>query len=120
MMTVFRTFRFHSARHLPNLEDNHICKKMHGHTFNLTIHIIGDIDRNSGFVMDFYDIDKIVNKEIISKIDHKVLNDLENLSNPTSEELSKWIWLKLDKHLKGLSKIVLSEDHGTGIIYKGE
>lgn len=120
MMTVYRTFRFHSARHLPNLDDNHICKKMHGHTFNLTIHVTGDINRKNGFVIDFYDIDEIVNKEIISKIDHKVLNDIDNLSNPTSEILTKWIWNNLEGCLSGLSKIVLSEDHGTGIIYQGE
>ena len=41
-MTVFRNFRFHSARHLPNLDDNHICKQTHGHTFNLTVHIKGE------------------------------------------------------------------------------
>ena len=120
MMEIFRTFRFHSARHLPNLDDNHICKKMHGHTFNLTIYVKGNINKNNGFVMDFYDIDKIVNKIIISRIDHKVLNDVENLSNPTSEKLTKWIWQKLEKNLNGLYKIILSEDHGTGIIYKGE
>ena len=120
MMTIYRSFRFHSARFLPNLDESHICKKMHGHTFNLTIYVTGKINNTNGFVMDFYDIDEIVNKKIISLIDHKVLNDIENLSNPTSEELSKWIWIKLKNHLNGLSKIVLSEDHGTGIIYKGE
>jgi hypothetical protein len=34
--------------------------------------------------------------------------------------LCKWIWGKLSLELKGLSKLVLSEDHGTGIIYTGE
>ena len=57
---------------------------------------------------------------MISKIDHKVLNDIDDLSNPTSENLTKWIWNNLHKPLKGISKIELSEDHGTGIIYKGE
>ena len=43
-MEVFRTFRFHAARHLPNLDDNHICKKIHGHTFNLTVHVKNEIN----------------------------------------------------------------------------
>jgi len=119
-MTVFRTFRFHSARHLPLLDDNHICKKMHGHTFNLKVYITGKVDNKNGFIIDFYDIDQIVNDRIISKIDHKVLNDLPNLSNPTSEHLCKWIWDKLYQHFNSLTKIILSEDHGTGIVYKGE
>ena len=119
-MIVYRSFRIHASRFLPKLSDNHICKKMHGHTFNLTIHITGPVNKKDGFVIDFFDIDTIVNHTIISKIDHKVLNDIDNLSNPTSENLTKWIWIELRKPLKGLSKIILSEDHGTGIIYKGE
>ena len=99
-MTVFRNFRFHAARYLPNLDDNHICKKMHGHTFNLTVHITGPVNKNDGFVIDFFDVDTIVNNTIISKIDHKVLNDIDDLSNPTSENLTKWIWIELRKPLK--------------------
>jgi len=120
MMEVFRTFRFHAARYLPYLDENHICKKMHGHTFNLTIHVKGKINKTTGFVIDFFDVDTIVKKHIISKIDHKVLNDINNLANPTSEYLCRWIWTNLEEKISGLYKITLSEDHGTGIVYKGE
>ena len=119
-MEVFRNFRFHSARHLPNLKDDHICKTIHGHTFNLTVHVVGNINSETGFVIDFFDIDKIVNTYILPIIDHKLLNDIPDLNNPTSENLSKWIWNNLIDRIEGLSKIVLSEDHGTGIIYSGE
>ena len=119
-MEVLRNFRFHSARHLPNLEDSHICKRIHGHTFNLTVHIRGNIDPNTGFIIDFFDIDEIVNSKIISIIDHKLLNEIKGLENPTSEHLTKWIWNNLKHTMNGLSKIVLSEDHGTGIEFSGE
>ena len=119
-MEVFRTFRFHAARHLPNLDDNHICKKIHGHTFNLTVHVKNEINSKTGFVIDFFDIDEIVNSKVIINIDHKLLNDISKLSNPTSEHICLWIWEKLQNKIPGLSKIVLSEDHGTGIVYKGE
>ena len=119
-MLVFRTYRFHSARFLPNLDADHICKKIHGHTFNLTIYISGTVNVKNGFIVDFFDIDKIFNKNIMPKIDHKLLNEIEGLDNPTSEILCKWIWNKLVIHLPNLFKLKLSEDHGTGIIYKGE
>jgi 6-pyruvoyltetrahydropterin/6-carboxytetrahydropterin synthase len=119
-MIVYRTFRFHAARHLPKLSENHICKQTHGHTFNLTVYVEGEINDNDGFIIDFYDIDKIVTKSILSIIDHKLLNDIDNLTNPTSEYLCKLIWEKLENQLSGLVKIKLSEDHGTGIIYNGE
>ena len=119
-MTVYRTYRFHAARFLPNLQDEHICKKIHGHTFNLTVYINGDIKEPHGFVIDFFDIDTVINKKILPLIDHKLLNDIEGLENPTSEYLIKWIWNILINELIGLDKLKLSEDHGTGIVYKGE
>ena len=119
-MTVYRTFRFHAARFLPNLNDNHICKKIHGHTFNLTVYISGPINDPEGFVIDFFDIDDIVNKRILPLVDHKLLNDIDTLDNPTSEHLVKWIWNILINEFSGLEKLKLSEDHGTGITYKGE
>ena len=90
---------------------------MHGHTFNIKIFVKDKINPKDGFVMDFFDIDKIFNKYIHSIIDHKVLNDIQNLNNPTSEYLAKWIWDNLINHIPILTKIIVSEDHGTGIIY---
>ena len=119
-MIVYRSFRFHAARFLPNLKDEHICKKIHGHTFNLTVYISGPIKEPEGFVIDFFDIDTIINKKVLPIVDHKLLNDIPNLENPTSENLIKWIWDNLIDDFVGLDKIKLSEDHGTGIIYKGE
>ena len=119
-MEVYRTFRFHSARSLPNLKDNHICKQVHGHTFNLTLYVTGPINDETGFIVDFYELDNIFNIHIMPLIDHKYLNDVNGLDNPTSENLCKWIWTHLIDHIPGLTKIYLSEDHGTGIIYAGE
>ena len=120
MMLVYRRFRFHSARYLPKLKDNHICKQTHGHTFNLTVFIKGEVNPKDGFVIDFFDIDEIINKNVLPLIDHKLLNEIDGLENPTSENLIKWIWERIHNHFNGLSKLKLSEDHGTGIIYRGE
>ena len=76
-MLVYRRFRFHSARYLPNLSDEHICKQTHGHTFNITLYINGDINPKDGFVIDFFDIDKVMENKILPLIDHKLLNKIE-------------------------------------------
>ena len=119
-MKIYRTYRAHSARYLPNLEDGHICKAMHGHTFSITIYLDGPIGDDTGFVMDFFQLDRVVEKEIISKIDHQVLNDIEGLENPSSENLSIFIWGTLVDRVEYLSKVTVSEDHGTGVEYSGE
>ena len=117
-MIIYRSYRIHASRFLPKLSDEHICKKMHGHTFNITIYIKGIIKKEDGFVIDFFDIDRIFNKNIHPKIDHKVLNEVNNLENPTSEYLAIWIWDNLIIDIPNLYKIKVSEDHGTGIIYQ--
>ena len=117
-MIVYRSFRIHASRFLPNLSDDHICKRMHGHTFNIKVFISGEVNKKDGFVIDFYDIDSVFNKYIHPLIDHKVLNEVSGLKNPTSENLCKWIWDNLKQHITGLSSVEVSEDFGTGIIYQ--
>ena len=56
-MEIYRSFRIHASRFLPKLPKTHICSSMHGHTFNITVYVKGEIDNKTGFVMDFYDVD---------------------------------------------------------------
>ena len=119
-MKIFRTYIFHAARFIPTLAKEHPCSNMHGHTFKIIIEVEGEINKETGFVMDFYDIDKIVKANIIDKIDHKILNEIPGLENPSSEYLSIWIWEHLISQLPLLSKVSVSEEHGTGMEYKGK
>tara|TARA_B100000959_G_scaffold273462_1_gene324032 strand:- start:715 stop:1110 length:396 start_codon:yes stop_codon:yes gene_type:complete len=117
---IYRTYIIHAARFIPTLNSSHPCSKMHGHTFKIIVELDGLIDKKTGFLMDFYDLDIIVENEIIKKIDHKILNDIDGLENPSSENLSIWIWNQLIDHLPILAKITISEEDGTGIKYSGK
>jgi len=117
---IYRTYTIHSARFIPTLDSIHPCSKMHGHTFKIIIELNGPINKKTGFVMDFYDLDIIVNEKVIKEIDHKVLNEIKGLENPSSEFLSVWIWGKLIDSIPILSEVTISEEHGTGIRYSGE
>ena len=119
-MKIYRTYTIHAARFIPTLDSSHPCSKMHGHTFKIIIELDGPIDKETGFVMDFYDLDVMIENKIIKKIDHKILNDIEGLENPSSEHLSVWIWEQLIDSLPILAKITISEEHGTGIKYSGK
>ena len=118
MFELTRKYEFHAARKLTSLPESHPCSKMHGHTFSVIVKISGNLDESKGWVMDFSDIDDIYHTNVQSLLDHKYLNDVKGLNNPTSENLCVWIWNNLKKHISGLKKIRLSEDHGTGIIYE--
>ena len=79
-MVIYREYYINSARFLPNLEDDHTCSKLHGHTYNIKVYVGGEVDKNSGFVIDVFEIDKHF-KKIHTQIDHKVLNDIEGIRN---------------------------------------
>ena len=46
-------------------------------------------------------------------------SNIEGLENPTSENLAKWIWLRLKPDLTQLSKVVVKETCNAGCIYTG-
>ena len=118
-MEVYKIFAIEAARSLPNLPDNHPCKNVHGHSFKIIITVDGAIQKVSGFVMDFSDID-IAFKSIFKILDHSYLNDIKGLENPSSENLCKWIWERLSNTLPTLKKIEIKETDLTGCIYKGD
>ena len=57
---------------------------------------------------------------IMEILDHKYLNDIEDLNNPTSENICIWIWKKLKPSLPNIYEIEIKETDSTGCIYKGE
>ncbi len=118
-MKIFKHFDFDSAHYLPNVPDGHKCKGVHGHTYRMTIFFEGDLDEELGWVLDFADIKKTVNP-IIKIIDHKLLNDIEGLENPTCELIAVWLWNKIMPEIPFLSRIELYETLTSGVVYEGK
>ena len=118
-MEIFKVFSIEAAHQLPNVPSGHKCKRLHGHSFRVEIHVDGDVGRESGWVMDFAQIGNAF-QPIFAQLDHNHLNDIEGLSNPTSENLAKWIWQKLRPSLPELSKVVIQETCTSGCIYDGK
>jgi len=117
-MEIYKSFTIEAAHLLPNLPDDHKCSRLHGHSFKLEIHVSGDVDKSTGWVMDFADISKAFNP-LFERLDHHYLNEIEGLENPTSENLAKWVWQKLEPDLPLLSSVVVKETCTAGCIYRG-
>lgn len=118
-MEIFKEFQIEAAHRLPNLPDTHKCSRLHGHSFRIAVYVEGEPGEQSGWVMDFADI-KAAFQPLFERLDHHYLNDIEGLENPTSENLARWVWRKLESELPGLSRIVVRETCTAGCEYRGD
>lgn len=109
-------FQIESARFLPFLDKSHPCSHMHGHSFKIILSLVGDLDPKIGWVIDYNDIQKIM-KPLLEKIDHKVLNEVSGLENPTSEVLAKWIYDQALPQLNTLHSVTILETPFTECTY---
>ncbi|MFI6603543.1 6-carboxytetrahydropterin synthase QueD [Nonomuraea sp. NPDC050536] len=117
-MEIFREFTFEAAHRLPNVPEGHKCARLHGHSYRVQVHIRGEVDPVTGWLMDFGEIKQSF-KPVLDRLDHYYLNEVAGLENPTSEVLAKWIWNRLVGVLP-LSAIQVRETCTSGCIYRGE
>jgi len=118
-MQIYNRYHLEAARRLPNLPDSHPCARLHGHSFKIEVHVSGPLDPELGWVCDFAELDAAW-APIKAALDHRCLNEVPGLENPTSERLAHWIWARLQPALPGLSQIVVQETEQSGCIYRGE
>lgn len=117
-MEISKTFRIESAHRLPNVPAGHKCSRVHGHSFSITVHVEGPLDPQLGWVMDFADLSAAF-APLFEQLDHRYLNDVDGLENPTSEHLARWVWDRLAPALPLLSRIVVHETCTSACEYRG-
>ena len=96
----------------------------HGHNYVMEVTVRGDVHPETGMVLDLKALKKLVNEEIILKVDHKNLNvDVPFLKNiiPTAENLAIQFWEVLESRLESgqLHEIKLYESERNFVIYRG-
>lgn len=114
---IFKDFRFEAAHTFPNVPEGHPCKKLHGHSFRVRIFVSGQTNEESGWIIDFADI-KAAFAPTLKELDHSYLNEIPGLENPTSENIARWIWRRLQGHLLGLSGVLVRETATSGALYR--
>ncbi len=117
-MDIFKVFTLEAAHRLPNVPPGHKCARLHGHSFQVEVHVSGEPGPETGWIMDFGDL-KAAFAPLYAQLDHHYLNDIPGLENPTSERLAIWIWERLKPALPQLSAIVIRETCTSGCRYIG-
>jgi 6-pyruvoyltetrahydropterin/6-carboxytetrahydropterin synthase len=117
-MEIFKAFSIEAAHWLPHVPEGHKCARLHGHSFRVEIHVAGPVDAKLGWVMDFAEIKRAF-APLFDALDHRCLNEVDGLDNPTSERLAQWIWQRLKPALPLLSRVVVHETCTSGCSYAG-
>lgn len=118
MFELRRSYRIQSAHQLPTVPAAHPCARLHGHTYTIEIMITGELEPDTGWVMDYGEIDAAA-EPVLARLDHRHLNDIEGLENPTSEHLARWIWERLSPALPALTQVSVAENPACACVYRG-
>jgi len=134
-VTVYRKAHFNAAHRLYNSEwsdarNANVFGKCsnpnyHGHNYELEVGVTGNINPETGFVMDMKVLKDLIKQEVEERMDHKNLN--EEVSefaslNPTAENIAVVIWNNLRKHIQDdlVLEIKLYETPRNFVVYRGE
>ena len=134
-VTVTRRLRFNAAHRVHNpalsdAENERLFGKCnnpnwHGHNYILDVSVESETDPRTGYVMDLARLKEIVEREVVSIIDHRNLNlDVPFMRDiiPTSENIVVACWKRLEDHVAParLTRLVLWETENNYVEYRGE
>ncbi len=118
IIDIHKDFVIEAAHRLPHVSDGHKCGRVHGHSFTIELHLRGELDAHTGWLVDYAEI-KQKFRPFFDQLDHRYLNDIEGLANPTSEVLAVWVWERVKPVLAHLHHVTVRETCTSSATYHG-
>ncbi|MDR3498570.1 MAG: 6-carboxytetrahydropterin synthase [Parvibaculum sp.] len=119
MTRIYKEFLFDAAHYLPDAPEGHPNRRVHGHSFRVTLWLEGPVSPKTGLIRHFEEIDREI-APLREKIDHHMLNEIPGLENPTLENIAVWLWKNLKTPLPELARIeVHRASCREGCVYDG-
>ena len=117
MIEISQTFGFDAAHHLGSGAAEN--RRLHGHSFYVEVTLKGEPDPATGFLRDFGEVDAAL-KAVREMLDHRLLNEIEGLANPTLENLARFIFREARARLKEVARVKISRpSYGQTCTYEG-
>ena len=114
---ISKSFTFDAAHWLPRVRETHKCRRMHGHTYLVTLGLEGEIDPEMGWIQDYGEV-AAAWAPLLEELDHHCLNEIPGLENPTAEVLAAWIHTRLREALPLLADVTVNETPTTEAVYR--
>ena len=108
-MELAYRFGFDAAHHFDHFPEGHPNRSVHGHSFQVEVAIAGEPDAATGFIADFETIERAC-AQVRGRLDHRMLNEIPGLAQPSLENLCRWIFAALDPALPGLARVTVRRD----------
>jgi 6-pyruvoyltetrahydropterin/6-carboxytetrahydropterin synthase len=90
LVELQKTWHFESARKLTGIGPDHRCARIHGSSFHVEVTVRAHVHPVTGWCVDFDAMEQTWGK-LHDQLDHRLLNDVEGLENPTTEHIAMWI-----------------------------
>ncbi|MGZ3306840.1 MAG: 6-carboxytetrahydropterin synthase QueD [Asticcacaulis sp.] len=117
MIEISQRFSFDAAHHLgAGAAEN---RRLHGHSFYVEVTLRGEPDGGTGFLRDFGQVNDAL-KEVRELLDHRLLNEVEGLENPTLENLARFIHARAKAVLPEVVRVRIERpSYGQTCTYEG-
>lgn len=120
MIEITRPYTAECAHRLPHVPDDHKCSRLHGHSYRFEVTVAGEPEDDGperGMVIDFCHIDAAFKRSVHDVIDHRYLNEIKGLSNPTAENLARWVFAQVNaalavRHVRVVEVVVYEGPRG--------
>ncbi|MFO7652889.1 MAG: 6-carboxytetrahydropterin synthase QueD [Candidatus Krumholzibacteriia bacterium] len=114
---ITKSFVFDAAHWLPRVPEGHKCGRLHGHTYRVTLTLTGELHPELGWIEDFGAV-KEAFAPLREQLDHRCLNEVPGLENPTAEVLARWIHERLAGRLPQLAEVTVAETPDSAAVYR--
>ena len=119
MFELSKQFRFDAAHTLERAIQTESSRRIHGHSYRAEVTVRGRPDPATGMIVDLGMLEAAV-LEAHEALDHRFLDEINDLGPPTMENLCAWIWQKLSPTIANLSRVSVHRDSsGETCVYFG-
>lgn len=119
MFELSKQFRFDAAHTLSRLIETESSRRIHGHSYRAEVTVRGQPDPDTGMIVDIGLLERAM-AEAREALDHRFLDEINDLGPATMENLAAWIWRKLDPTLSNLARVAVHRDSsGETCVYYG-
>lgn len=111
MFELSKQFRFDAAHTLDRMIDTESSRRIHGHSYRAEVCVRGSPDLHTGMVVDLGQLERAL-ADARDGLDHRFLDEINDLGPATMENLCRWIWRRLLPTTPKLFKVTVYRDSG--------